>query len=431
MEQLNVFFRIFHADLIPTQKTTPEQLKEYHSYIEHYADFSGVIIPKEISALDDLEVRFYYYKVLFCQTVKEIEAALYQKVFVQGESEEAMRREVIKLQRYINMQLFKLKQNFIPETHYEKMNSFSENKDAIDIYKLAYHSLEDLHEYLETTFQYYLDEHIVVPDKKRKRFIREQSPEAKKALLHIKQFNIHRKLGDQVGSTIERFLNDGFNGFTYAQMHYCAKLNEVLNKFFDYKIEANQENFIFLLIQINFNRNGALLYILEIIREQLSQENNFCDQLEVLLSYKEKVKRIQHPNSFAYNEKLLSLRHQLLDWLNHEIEAASLKNIEVRDFNKVQSKEPELELEKHKVNLSVSESALLLRILSEVKVIEAPKKQLFKYFSKHFRTHQSTEVSVGSLDKKYYAAGGKSFDTLREVLHKCMEQLDQIEAKQV
>ena len=314
MEQLTVFYRIFHADLSPTITPSIEQKKEYTDFINHYTDMPGYPKLQEVALLPDHLLRFHYYEVLLCKMVKEIQAELYQTVFVRGENEKQMRSEVIKLQRYIDLHLKKIQNDFIPIEQHQHILEFSEAKDAIDIYRLVYSSLVDLHEYLEATFCHYLDEHIVVPCKKRQRFIEEQRPNAELALNAVKNSDIHPKLKEQVGRTIERFLSDGFNSFTYAQMHYCAKLNEVLNKLFDRVAIVKEDEFICLLIQINFNRNGVLRYIMEYVKAQLQKKNTYCEQLKLLSYYQKSINRIQHPSAFAYNEKLLSLKKQLSSW---------------------------------------------------------------------------------------------------------------------
>ena len=429
MEQLIVFYRIFHADLSPSILPSIAQKKEYQEFLNHYANIPGYPTPEGNILLPDHLLRFHYYQVLLHKIVKEIEAELYQNVFVRGENEQKMKIEVIKLQRYINMHLTKIRNDFISAEQQQEILQFSEAKDAVDIYKLAYKSLVDLHEYLEATFRHYLDEHIVVPCEKRKRFIEEQRLRAEHALNAVKNHELAPKLKEQVGGTIERFLSDGFDGFTYAQMHYCSKLNKALNKFFDGSTAANEEGFIFLLIQINFNRNGVLQYIFEYLKEQLAQKKDYCQQLEILTYYLKRINRIQHSSTFAYNEKLCALKHHLAQWIDQKIQKISLKDIKDKDHIGVATKQPVVTAKKYKINLSVPESALLLRIFKNTQIIDIPKDDLFEYFSTHFNTKQSTNVSTSSLAKKYHDPSEKNLKTVREALQQCLCSLDEIESK--
>ena len=427
MEQLIVFYRIFHADLSPSIMPSMTQKKEYQEFLNHYANIPGYPAPEGNILLPDHLLRFHYYQVLLHKIVKEIEAELYLNVFVRGENEQKMKLEVIKLQRYINMHLMKIRNDFISVEQQQDILEFSEAKDAVDIYKLAYKSLVDLHEYLEATFRHYLDEHIVVPCKKRKRFIEEQRICAEYALSAVNSHEFPKKLKEHVGGTIERFLSDGFDGFTYAQMHYCNKLNKALNKFFDGATLVDEESFILLLIQINFNRNGVLQYIFEYLKEQLAQKRNYCEQLEMLTHYLKLINRIQHPSTFAYNEKLCALKDHLTQWIDQKIQKISLKDIKAKDPLGVAPKQPVVPAKKHKVNLSVPESSLLLRIFKNTQIIDISKDDLFEYFSTHFYTKQSPNVSTSSLAKKYHDPSEKNIRTVREALQQCLCCLDEIE----
>ena len=428
MEQLIVFYRIFHADLSPSILPSIAQKKEYQEFLNHYANIPGYPTPEGNILLPDHLLRFHYYQVLLHKIVKEIEAELYQNVFVRGENEQKMKIEVIKLQRYINMHLTKIRNDFISAEQQQEILQFSEAKDAVDIYKLAYKSLVDLHEYLEATFRHYLDEHIVVPCEKRKRFIEEQRLRAEHALNAVKNHELAPKLKEQVGGTIERFLSDSFDGFTYAQMHYCSKLNKALNKFFDGSTAADEEGFILLLIQINFNRNGVLQYILGYFKEQLTQKKNYCEQLEILTYYLKLINRIQHPSTFAYNEKLYSLKQHLAEWIDQKIHKISLKDIKDKDPIGVVSKQSVVPAKKYKINLSVPESALLLRIFKNIQIIDISKDDLFEYFSTHFYTKQSPNISTSSLAKKYHSPSEKNLRTVRAALQQCLQCLEEIEA---
>ncbi len=431
MEQLSVFYRIFHADLSPDIAPTLTQKKAYKEFLNHYSGVPGYPIFKEIALLPDYLLRFHYYELLLHKIVKEIEVELYQKVFVRGENEQKMKSEVIKLQRYIGMHLIKIRRDFIPLAEHQNILHCSEAKNEVDIYKLVYRSFVDLHEYLEATFRHYLDEHIVVPCKKRKRFVEEERPKAELILDAMNTFDINSKLKEQVNGTIERFLSDGFNGFTYVQMHYCSKFNKELNEFFKKPLPLDEKDFILLLIQINFNRNGVLQYIFAFLTVQLEQKENHCKRLELLSFYLKSINRIQHSSSFAYNEKLFSLKEQLSDWLEEKIQDTSLEDIKVKNPIGMKPEKYTPPIKKYQVNFSVPESALLLRALKNTGIVDMPKEELFEYFSTHFYTKQAPNVSTSSLGKKYHDPSEKNLRTVREAFNRCLSYLDELEKKQL
>ena len=74
MEQLIVFYRIFHADLSPSILPSIAQKKEYQEFLNHYANIPGYPTPEGNILLPDHLLRFHYYQVLLHKIVKEIEA---------------------------------------------------------------------------------------------------------------------------------------------------------------------------------------------------------------------------------------------------------------------------------------------------------------------------------------------------------------------
>ena len=428
MEQLIVFHKIFHDDLSPTITPSYQKKKEYKEFLSNHSDIPEYNIPEQIELLPDHLLRFHFYKVLLAKNVKEMQLELYQSVFIRSKNEDAMKNEVVRIQRYISMNINKIKLVFIPKEEHHRMQCFSDSKAAIDIYKLAYNSLVDLHEYLDISFQGYLHQHILVPCKQRKRFIEEQRTKAEYALNAINKFEIADELKTQVGSTIQRFLNDGFDGFTYSQMDYCKKLNTYLNRFFQNSKAPSQEAFIMLLIQLNFNRNEVLKFSIEFMNKQAAKNEVICDQLETLSKYLKSINSMQHLTNFGYNEKLYSLREQLQDWLDSKMCSLSLKDIKEKNIlTTTQNKQKIQHINKLSINLSVDDAALLLKVFFESDLLNMNKTKAFEYFASYFKTANRNDISQKSVKNNFYNTTEKNIRSIRNVLNNFHKSLDAIE----
>ena len=428
MEQLIVFHKIFHDDLSPTITPSYQKKREYKEFLSNHSGTAEYDIPEQIGLLPDHLLRFYFYKVLLAKNVKEIQLELYQSVFIISKNEDAMKNEVARIQRYISMNINKIKLVFIPKEEHHLMQCFSDSKSAIDIYKLAYNSLVDLHEYLDISFQGYLHQHILVPCKQRKRFIEEQRPKAEYALNAVNNFEIADELKTQVSSTIERFLNDGFDGFTYSQMDYCKRLNSYLNRFFQNAKTPSQEDFVMLLIQLNFNRNGVLKFSIEFMNKQAAKNEVICDQLETLSKYLKMINSIQHLTNFGYNENLFPLREQLQDWLDTKMCDLSLKDIKEKKFlTTTQDKQKTRHTDKLAINLSVDDAALLLKVFFESGLLNMNKTKAFEYFASYFKTANRDDISQKSVKNNFYNTTEKNIRSIRNVLNDFQKSLDTIE----
>lgn len=421
MKQLHVFYRIFHDDLIPKDEITPTLIEEYKNYL--YDRVSPLRIHEDYNdkTATNLSLRFHFYEKLVENNIRNFKEWLYQQIFVILNEEAVIRKLVSKCQVYIKIHLEKIKTQFLSAEEYKNVFSISEGKNTADIFKLIYQHLTDLYCYLENTFRHYLDENIVVPSKQHKRFIEKNRSKTTYLLERIQAFEIDKKIEFQITEVLKKFMNDGFANFTHAQMAYCNHFIESLLYFFNTNKNKSEDDLLKLLIQLNFNRNGILLFLFKNFRASIDYKNSKSERLTYLHQQLKLFNQFQVCSKCSYNKKVKSLHIQCIDWLEYEIETLSLLEPYV---SKIQNNEAIFT--KINTNFSVGEMALILKLLQEGGVVKTSKSNMFRAISKHFKSKNSASISSKSLSNSYYDITESNKKSVKRILNQMLTTLDVI-----
>ncbi len=370
MKQLHVFYRIFHDDLIPSPTIKQTQLAEYKNYIEDNLAYDDCC---KLFESNDYDIKFRFYELLLKNNIGNFKSWLYQQVFVEMEDEQSIKKLIKKCQVYIKTHLDKIRLECLSDDDHKTVFTISESKTVVDIYKLIYQSFVSLHDYLENTFNYYLDEHIVVPCKQRKQFIGKYEVPALNILRSIKHFNANPKIIAQITEVLHRFLNDDFTKFTYSQMTYCEAFFSKLENFICHATNKTEEELLIVLVQFNFNRIGVFHYLLTSFRSNLNRYSSRTDKLLYLHKRLKHYNQMQVCSKCSYNKKSKPLHVLCIEWLEHEIETLSILTPSVKE-----TENGAISNSKISIDLSVGEIALVLKLLQETKLISASKSTMFR-----------------------------------------------------
>ena len=425
MKQLHVFYRIFHDDLTPTKTMSEVRKKEYIQFLSDHTEYLQCNSGLPYDTLSEETLRFHYYEVLLNFNMAQLKEDLHERLFTLSDDEQFVKRLIKKCQVTIKLHLHKIKTEFIPANEHAQIFKCCTTKDAAGIYKLAYRSLVNLHEFLELTCKDYLDLHIAVPCKLRKRFIEQNRVKANSIMEKLLVFEMKPFLREQISEMLHRFMEDRIPGLTYSRMDYCKSYITFLERFLQNTESKNELEFLKLLISLDFNRLGILHYVTGYFKTTIYSQNCRVKQKRTVQGLLKSLGQIPELTECGYHQKRPSLKSRLLDWLECEYQELLIGSEDQKIVPKSDSMLV-IPSAKNIVTLSVPDLAALLRVLQENKVFKLSKTDMFRLVSKNFASHKSPDISYKSLSNKYYDVTETSKKNIKQILQKLLVSVDSL-----
>jgi hypothetical protein len=280
---------------------------------------------------------------------------------------------------------------------------FSSEYNKSDCLKVVYIYLEKLLQFIEIEYLQYLDIEIQVPFK----------------TLLIKELEIDSKIYFVKNQLLEMNLDNQLLKIAYQPLLKIATLNinqqitynefnyysNYIAQFYNYFNESNQnynqDKIIEWLFDLNLNNHEFFDFSTDLIQKTLNFENTTNDKINKLYQLLKYHNQRQTRNFMKLRQKLPSIKNQIINWIEEEIEYLNKKNsIEKSKSFQVIHKE---ESEKISTNLSVAQLSYFFGLLSQNGILK-PKSQseLFRFIAANFKTKSTTTISESSIKNKFY-----------------------------
>jgi hypothetical protein len=295
--------------------------------------------------------------------------------------------------------------------------NFSSEYNKSDCLKVVYIYLEKLLQFIEIEYLKYLDIEIQVPFKTL--LVKELEIDNKMNFLKARllEINLDNQLLQIAYQPILKITTFNINQqITYNEFNYYSNY---ISQFYRYLSNATEtptsENIIELLLDLNLNNLEFFDYSIDTIQDTLKFESSSSEKIDKLYQLLKYYNQRQTRNFMKLRQNLPSLKHQIINWIEEEIEYLNKKN-SLEKGNPFQIIHQE-ELEKMTTDLSVAQLGYFFGLLSQVGIFNTKSQtELFRFIAANFRTKSTNTISEGSVKNKFYNVEATTINRIREKL---------------
>ncbi len=278
---------------------------------------------------------------------------------------------------------------------------FSNNYDKVDCLKITYIYLEKLLRFIEKEYRNYLNVNIQIPYRS----------------ILVKEFEITDKLKEVKSRLLGSNINDQLlklayepllkiatiniqEKLTYYEFNYCTEFILTLYKQITFE-NSSEEAIKECLFDLNFNSTQFFDNLTDGILIELSKQENNIQKIDILYRLLKNYNQKQTRNFIKYNEKLPSIKEQIISWIEEEIEYLSKKmKLDANQFTNVANNEDKI---KFLTGLSVAQLSYFFALLIETGIIKHKNQaDIFRFISENFKTENTSKISTDSIKTKYY-----------------------------
>ena len=290
---------------------------------------------------------------------------------------------------------------------------YSSNYNKIDCLKITYVYLEKLLRFVEKEFNNYLNVNIQIPYRS----------------ILVKEFEITDKLNDLKS----RLLASNIDGqllkliyepllkistiniqekLTYYDFNYCTDFILILHHQIDFD-NINDEAIKNYLFDLNFNSLHFFDCLVMDISKEIKEVENNIQKIDILYRELKNYNQKQTRNFTRYNQKVPSIKEQIIHWIEEEIEYLTKKiKLEANQFRNVASNEEKI---KFLTGLSVAQLCYFFALLIETGIIDHKNHaDIFRFISENFKTAMTDKISTVSIKSKYYNIEMSTKNAIRE-----------------
>lgn len=369
------------------------------------------------------EAKYYYYSDLLKKSSESIKLNIKKTVF-EIPSEENIQQYIHNQQQAVINLCWQLMKIINPAQKTDIYKIATEFSDT-DILNLTYTYLEDLIRFIEKHYLKYIDENIQIPHRS--------------ALIKVN--NIVEKLGLVKPALLkseidERLLKIIFVPFlklsaitleeriTYKDLIY---FNIYLTSFYE-KVTNNHEftddTVMGILKEINYNSIEVFNYSIDRIIKNSDSHEDIAAKIDFFYHKLKLVNQRQCKTQLSFNTNLPSLKHQVIGWLEEEINYLTKKH----QLN-TQQQQPNLfsQLDKPKLQsgLSVAQLAYFFKLQVDAGIIpHKNQRDIFRHIAESYQTSKVHEISAESVGSKFYNAESSTSDAIKSLLIKMLNSVN-------
>ena len=423
MEPMDIFYQILHEDLNPLTSQTTQNFNSKHSKIQKVPDE----ITKEKNVISNTET-FTFYENLLADTLKKVKRDIHDKVFrcINDPSSinSIIQNHQILILNYCNV----IEQNYLLEETNKKYQ-ISEDKCGTDIFKLVYQTLDTILNYLEVSFNKYLEPSLEIPYQRRLWFVHQKKERCRLLIAMLNTTDIAPQLIEIICDPLHKIIHNDLYGFTYQQKEYYILYIKVLFKLLSKDTIITEEVYA-VLISLEFNTFKIFFYLRDqYVAKKVKRAYGAQKKINILHQFLKEIKTTTITSETKYNPNLPSLKEQLLIWIQEEINGLQ-RTIESSSSSIVKEKAATYNQNTKKIlKLSVSEISLITRLLYEQGMLEGSKRTFFEFLSSTFKTHKAKVISPESLSNRYYSIPDSTKTSVKKILRGMLLKLDTIQSE--
>jgi hypothetical protein len=371
---------------------------------------TGSLIIKETCRIEDLSIeeRFFLY---CCQKVKNENHKIlksHKEIVFKISSKVKMEHYIHRKQKALKNLSYDLIKE-INSSKSEEIYHFSSEYERVDCLKITYVYLEKLLLFLEKEYRNYLDINTAVPY----RSILNKKQEIKDKLNYVqsrlKEVSMSNNLWEMALLPLRNMTKiDIKEKITYSEFTYSCDYIEELFRKFKLKKEVEESDIKEWLFDLNYNSLEFFDFKTDLINTRLGKSESEIDKIGTLYQLLKSFNQKPSGSHTRLNQNFPSIKDQILNWIDEEIEYLTRKNkLESILINS----QP---IVKIKTSLSVAQLCSFFKFLVLCHILE-PKNHidLFRLICANFKTNKIDKISFQSVKKNYYNSEQSTINFIR------------------
>ena len=293
--------------------------------------------------------------------------------------------------------------------------NFSSEYNKSDCLKVVYIYLEKLLQFIEIEYLKYLDIEIQVPFKTL--LVKELEIDNKMNFVKTRllEINLDNRLLQIAYQPILKITTFNINQqITYNEFNYYSNYISQIFRYLNNTTQSpTSDDVKEWLLDLNLNNLEFFDYSIDTIQDTLKFESSDIEKINKLYQLLKYYNQRQTRNFMKLRQNLPSIKHQIINWIEEEIEYLNKKN-SLEKGNPFQIIHQE-ELEKMSTDLSVAQLSYFFGLLSQIGIIN-PKSQieLFRFIAANFKTKSTNTISESSIKNKFYNVEATTINKIRE-----------------
>jgi uncharacterized protein YcgL (UPF0745 family) len=376
----------------------------------------------EFTHLKPQEAKFHYYRTLLHDEVERIKHSLqHQSFHLQSE------KQIELFIQHHQLTLETLTQSLfscLSEEDRKNLYNLSDQYTLTDLYKTVYQYLEKVQRHIEQYFTKYLAIDASIPYRSRLLSSVEIDKKLKLVYEHLTGNDLDEKLLKIIHKLLTKLAHITLEErFTYqALIYYKMVLDELYAAVNVNKHSFTNERLTEILYRLNFNSVDFFHYITSHIEDVVAREERY-EGKKNLLYYYQKIyrQRLVRTNMF-YQKSLLSIKTQVLNWLQEEI-----YYLEKISEGKLEKDKAESNTGQNKITtqLSVAQLAYILKVMHETGLITATSQwDMFRFVQENVGSKRKDTISAQSLNNKYYNVEAATKTSVKDLLLKILHHIN-------
>ncbi|AEA44953.1 hypothetical protein [Fluviicola taffensis] len=413
-------------EILKVLNVAPEQFLSFQKPLKQASDTVLVLSSSHWSKISFEELRFVYFSNRFLELEKQCYTFL--KETINACKEKHLYSAIRKIQRTLLTWSIDVIQLF----HLDRLTRSRSIKlyDKTSIFALGYDCLENILVHLERFYSKYLDRELFVPFNVISSRVNCLKPRVERLKLNIISQYYDAEFLEALFQPLLLVSNvNPKNRLTYHQLMFIECFTNKLLRFF--AKENQKANSIELLhgylIEMNYNNPSYFTYLAFKFSEELSKLPSLESKQHTLYSWLKSVNQIVASNEVQYDRNVVSLKSSVIGWLEEEIWfLKSTCPVHLQLPNEPSSANVN-QSEKVKMNCSVSELALLVRMLSETDLVSSKThRELMEQITDNFQTSKVQDISIKSLSNKYYEPDTNTINAIKEKVIQMLNKLNHL-----
>ncbi len=408
------------SEKIPISKDDIQQATLYPVNGKYLLD---ITLSTEFESLSPFEARFWYYEVLLSKETDRLKRKFHNHIF-SLKSDQKVKRYVQNHQKQLET-FTEMVLEWIPDQEKNNIYDLSGDFQINDVYKILYQHLETLLTYIEKHFTKYLDLCAQVPTQSKLKVSAKLKEKASFVQMKLMEADLTQAIRDIVNEPLERLSAiEKTKNFTYQKLKYFKKfLLNFYRELSKTNTQLTDDVVIGLLLDVNYNALKFFNYLTRRINDKIESENNIPSRLELLSTYlklyNQRSCKIKEPR---FGEE--GIIEQMSRWLKEEIEHYE-KMLEWQSQSNRNISLDETE-SKIKTKMSLNQVIYFLRLQVEVGMItNENKNDIFRALTEKLSTKQKENLSLGSIQNKYYDVESSTQVKVKQLLLEMLERSKQ------
>ncbi len=395
-----------------------------------------LFLQEDFDNLSDIQLCYYYYHEQIVKVRDDIKQHLHLLFFDESKKEKQRKHIVRKYQTKLNYYISVLERKF--KEHPNKgldIRNVDIDRSILDVYKCVCQGLEQTLMYIEECCGQYIDQNRTISYQKRKAFIEDYFDKSQQLIELFKVQKLPKTIEIEVCKPLYAVLDDNLNSMSYIRREYYRKYIDLFTRLLSKMETPNHDQVYKLLIALDYNTHNVYKAMEEEILLRLDQLKTPIARQNLSFRQLHKIQTVAVTSPHKYKPNFPGLKAYLIEFIRKQIDL-NQKQLELEELQTRKKQHPDKDTEgminanfgKRKVNLSVSEIALISRLFKETGVInpQGNKQHYFKFISKIYTSKDADNISEKSIKNCFYTISSDTFETVERLLIRILNKLQML-----